>query len=178
MCRYGDLEFTVSGVPYADLYHGKEVQTARKTLRDFVQSFNNSSRHPHYIFDGQILHRHAELSQDAPLPPPSFLSLTVALKQLIIGPRGSGSPPHFHRHVLNALVYGVKQWYLWPPSLALFDFRHIQEWLSDYNGGGAGSSEGVLECVQRPGEVVYVPENWGHAVVNVMDSIAVAYEFG
>ena len=35
----------------------------------------------------------------------------------------------------------------------------------------------ATECVQRPGDVVYIPENWGHAVVNLADSIAVAYEF-
>lgn len=55
-----------------------------------------------------------QLSHDALLPPPSSSTLTVSLKQLIVGSRGSGSPPHFHRHVFNALVYGVKRWFLWP----------------------------------------------------------------
>ena len=35
----------------------------------------------------------------------------------------------------------------------------------------------AVVCVQRPGDVVYVPENWGHAVVNVEASIGVAFEF-
>lgn len=173
----------MSGVPYASLY-GK-AQTRRITLRDFILSFNDTSTYPDYIFDGQILHHNICLSQDAP---PPFPNMNVSLKQLTVGPRGSGSPPHFHRHVLNALVYGVKKWFLWPPSEALFDFRHVQDWYTDYSSsravGGEGERErervgggGVVECVQRPGDVVYVPENWGHAVINTMDSIAVAYEF-
>ena len=35
----------------------------------------------------------------------------------------------------------------------------------------------LLTCLQFPGETIYVPENWGHAVVNVEDSVAVASEF-
>jgi oxalate decarboxylase/phosphoglucose isomerase-like protein (cupin superfamily) len=31
--------------------------------------------------------------------------------------------------------------------------------------------------MQLPGDVVYVPDEWGHAVVNVADTVAVAYEF-
>ena len=171
--------FTVSGVSYASLYYGAEAHTSQTTLRDFLRTFNETSPYPNYIFDGQILHRHPELSQDTPLPPPSFSSaLTVSLKQLIVGPRDSGSPPHFHRHVLNALVYGVKRWFLWPPSRAHFVFRHVQDWYADYSSGeGLPATGPAVECVQRPGDVLYVPENWGHAVLNLQDSIAVAYEF-
>ena len=37
-----------------------------------------------------------------------------------IGPRGSGSPSHFHRDAVNSLVYGIKHWYLWPPNEEFF----------------------------------------------------------
>ena len=30
------------------------------------------------------------------------------------------------------------------------------------------------ECMQHPGEVMYVPEGWYHAVINVGDTVAVA----
>ena len=152
------------------------------TLRDSIFSFNDTSPYPDYIFDGQILHRNAQLSKDAPPPLPA---MNVSLKQFTVGPSGSGSSPHFHRHVLNALVYGVKRWFLWPPSQAVFEFRHVQDWYTDYSSGGGaeggerwergGEGGGVVECIQRPGDVVYVPENWGHAVV--MDSMAYEFEW-
>ena len=169
----------VSGVPYASLYYGQEALTSHTTLRDFVHSFQQEqSQYPLYIFDGQILHHHPQLSRDAPLLPPSSSSLPVSLKQLIIGPRGSGSPPHFHGHALNALVYGLKRWFLWPPSHAHFVFRHVRDWYGGYSDGGARDGPVAVECVQRPGDVLYIPESWGHAVVNLQDSIGVAYEFG
>ena len=34
-----------------------------------------------------------------------------------------------------------------------------------------------LECMQYPGDVVYVPLHWGHAVLNAQDSIGLAVEF-
>ena len=33
-----------------------------------------------------------------------------------------------------------------------------------------------LICVQRAGDVVMVPENWGHGVINVEQSVALATE--
>ena len=33
-----------------------------------------------------------------------------------------------------------------------------------------------LTCVQRAGDVVMIPENWGHGVVNVQQSVALATE--
>lgn len=34
----------------------------------------------------------------------------------------------------------------------------------------------VFECVQQQGDILVVPESWGHAVVNLQDSVAVASE--
>ena len=33
-----------------------------------------------------------------------------------------------------------------------------------------------IEFLQEPGDVVYVPADWGHAVLNLEDSVAVAFE--
>lgn len=169
----------MSSIPYAELYYGADTKSEEISLAKYVRDFQRSTRskreHPDYIFDGQVLHHHSRLSRDAPIPE-LFSSFSISLRQFIIGPRRSGSPPHFHGHAFNALVYGVKLWYLWPPSEAYFAFSPVQDWQSRYLEGQLGGPV-ALECVQRPGDIVYVPENWGHAVVNVEDSIAVAYEF-
>ena len=39
------------------------------------------------------------------------------------------------------------------------------------------SSRTTQQCDQHPGEVFFVPDQWGHAVLNLKDSVAVAYEF-
>ena len=167
--------FTISKVPYADLYYGEEAVTSHTSLAEYISQFHKGGDHPSYIFDGTTLHKDSQLSQDVPIPE-LFSDFIILLKQFTIGPRDSGSPPHFHRHVFNGLVYGLKHWYLWPPSTAHFAYSHVKDWQREYLEGKY-SSFPAIECVQRPGEVVYVPENWGHAVVNLEDSIAVAFEF-
>ena len=34
-----------------------------------------------------------------------------------------------------------------------------------------------VDALQRPGELLYVPESWGHATLSLADSVAVAVEF-
>ncbi len=51
------------------------------------------------------------------------------------------------------------------------------DWLKNEAAADIRDVSGVQECVQLPGDVIFVPEFWGHAVVNVRESMAVAYEF-
>jgi hypothetical protein len=54
----------------------------------------------------------------------------------------------------------------------------IRDWLSDFYPGLMTLPEGnlarPLECVQLEGELLYVPEGWYHATVNLGDTVAVA----
>lgn len=135
-----------------------------------------------YVFDAKILHMAPALSSGLPVPE-LFVRHPSVLKQFILGPRGSGAYPHFHNAAANALVHGEKRWWLFPPGVAFFDVRHIKKWSSDAVLGlpaiANSTVEGkrVLECVQRAGEVMVLPDMWGHAVYNTKDSIGVAYEF-
>jgi hypothetical protein len=40
----------------------------------------------------------------------------------------------------------------------------------------AGGGDGVAFVLQHPGDLVFVPEFWGHAVLNLGDVISVAFE--
>ena len=40
--------------------------------------------------------------------------------QFYLGPSRSGAMMHFHNHAVNALAYGRKQWFLMPPSQAVY----------------------------------------------------------
>jgi hypothetical protein len=67
----------------------------------------------------------------------------------------------------------------------------VKWWLEDYEPSSSTSSPSLtgsgeelrnrksraLECVQRPGDIVFVPGNWGHAVINTHASVAIAIEF-
>ena len=93
------------------------------------------------------------------------------------GPAGSGSPPHYHMAAVNVLVYGRKRWTLLPPNDAVYGALPVREWHAA-GGPEALRDQGhrVLECVQRPGDMLYVPDHWGHAVLNMEPSVGFATE--
>ena len=75
------------------------------------------------------------------------------------------------------------------PDLARVGGKYSNEWhvghLIDPRALVPGSvmptyaflAERPLECVQRSGEILYIPEHWGHAILNLRHSIATAFEF-
>ncbi len=56
--------------------------------------------------------------------PTLFAKYPLVLSQFMLGPRGSGAPPHFHGHAINMLIRGAKKWVLFPPRDAFFTISH------------------------------------------------------
>jgi hypothetical protein len=98
--------------------------------------------------------------------------------QFMIAPKYAGASPHFHHSAANVLVYGRKRWFLFPPASSLYSTKHINSWVhEDYNRtvNGDGGAPPPLECVQQPGDIIYVPDMWAHGVVYPMESVGIAY---
>ena len=110
--------------------------------------------------------------------------------QFYLGPAGAGAQPHWHSLAWNWLVHGRKLWLLWPPPDASYAQRHVALTLEELNAhanasrGGtragaraeARASAAPLRCEQRAGDVMVVPEVWGHATYNLEPSIGWATE--
>jgi len=120
--------------------------------------------------------------------------------QLFAGAAGSGSPVHVHRTAANVLAHGRKLWALLPPGGAEYSTRPPAMWMElamrKHGGprwarrlvgskpqerlgghdGGAHPGIGMLWCEQRAGDIVVVPDGWGHAVLNLEPSSGVALE--
>ncbi|CAN0385581.1 unnamed protein product [Laminaria digitata] len=91
-----------------------------------------------------------------------------------LGARWTGAPFHIHSDALNVAVSGKKKWWVVTPRSAVWSRRHIQEYAEEGKGGPGGGEEAKeeerpMECVQRGGDMVYVPGDWGHAAMNVED---------
>ena len=93
----------------------------------------------------------------------------------------------------------TSRWFLFPPSQAFLSAIPISNWLQ---GEYTLLEERPFECYQNPGDIVFVPESWGHggqlslalpfpppqpvgfphnlfvlsSVVNIHDTIAVSME--
>jgi len=66
--------------------------------------------------------------------------------------------------------------YLMAPGQNLMGKKQVLKWVEEDVAGLKAEGYEVIECMQRPGDVLIVPELWGHAVLNTQDAIAVASE--
>jgi len=124
-----------------------------------------------------------------------------AYRWILIGPRMSGSA--FHTDVMsssawNAQIIGRKRWALYPPGKVPRGSRYMYNISDDgYVGPRFGQSKGCpkppewfgeiyptlppqekpLECVTQPGDVIFIPFNWWHCVINLEFSVAVTENF-
>ena len=116
--------------------------------------------------------------------PPLTPRAGPALRQLILGPPLSGAPPHFHPPAANLLLTGLKLWLLAPPQAAAFAPAHAAEaFRAALRGASASASANasaapppLLLLLQEPGDLVWVPPEWGHACLNLGDALAFAFE--
>ena len=119
-----------------------------------------------YVFDNEILTSAAGKSLMDDITIPALVdSYTPTGHQFMWGPQGSGAPMHHHLDAWNGLVFGRKEWWFLPPSMATSATFVSGHWNSNYR------------CTQEPGDFVYVPDSWSHAIYNAKDSAAVAIEF-
>ena len=84
---------------------------------------------------------------------------------------------HAHRDAFNFLVYGRKRWFVYRPSDARYGSSPTLEWFRAKDGyKEAKRSNKLLECVQQPGDAMFMPQGWAHSVINIDTSIGVALE--
>ena len=145
---------------------------------------------PPYIFDGSIMKARSTAYAFRNFSLPRIFNKDNAFEQFVMGPPLSGAMPHFHGSAVNVLAVGVKLWVLVPPAGAAFVDAHAAKWFrddyfatharaaegdgTDYGKGGKGGYHFIF--TQSPGDLVYVPAYWGHAVLNLADTYALALE--
>ena len=117
---------------------------------------------------------------------------------LIIGPKRSGSMFHIdpnQTHAWNAAIKGRKKWIFYPPGvtppgvMASLDGADVTmpistgEWLLSFWSfhllakQDPDPSRRPIECILYPGELIFVPHNWWHMVINLDESIALTYNY-
>ena len=107
---------------------------------------------------------------------------------VVIGPPRSGSSVHVDplaTSAWNALISGRKRWCLFPPTRGLTKAklkpkgrtrRRTVTWFRKMYPRArshAWSGPRPMDCVQHPGEIMYVPDGWWHAVLNLDHTVAV-----
>jgi ribosomal protein L16 Arg81 hydroxylase len=98
-----------------------------------------------------------------PIPPDWFL-----------GAAHTGASVHFHSNAVNMLIHGRKRWTLFAPRHRLYSTKHIVQWSKEDLPRMQGKA---MHCMQEPGDVLFIPEQWGHGTENLAESVGYAMEF-
>eukprot|EP00038_Savillea_parva_P015834 m.15070 g.15070 ORF g.15070 m.15070 type:complete len:721 (+) comp3225_c0_seq1:206-2368(+) len=128
---------------------------------DWGQGFRQDYIAPPFFESSQFAYNHSSRDRSA---------------LAFFGPAGSSVTLHEHTNAWNALVYGMKRWVMLPPYVHYGPTGlPVEDWLRDWY---PRFKDQAYECMQFPGDLVYVPTNYMHTLINVQASIGVAVEFG
>ena len=74
------------------------------------------------------------------------------------------------------LVFGERRWFLTPPRFAKVRTGSVIDWYKqDYQNASQRADHSMIELIQRPGEMLYIPAGWGHAVINTANVVRCAW---
>jgi hypothetical protein len=146
------------------------------TIREYVATFDADNGGNRYIM-GPWVNSDLDVSGDYSIPDEFLSSRWLAAEEGIhffLGPRGSGLDLHSHPSSINYLVYGVKQWYIWPPHYNWLrsypKFRNIRQVVDEVI---PNVDPKPIVAIQRSGEAMFIPSGWVHAVINLTPTIGV-----
>ncbi len=180
-----------------------KVGTVRMRLDNFLHYAQEAlDEDPLYLFDKHFAETCPELLSQYSVP--SYFAQERDLfgllgeeerpdyRWLIMGGPCSGSTFHIDPNgtsAWNAVLSGSKKWILAPRSVQIpgvfpnASFGEVAttmsavEWFVDFYAHMKEQQMPVLECIQRPGDVIFVPHGWFHIVLNLESSVAVTHNY-
>lgn len=200
--EHGELRVQVSDIPYSDKFGGSQREDM--LLSEYIDEVREhrmaGGNHPWYVFRGNRIPLDSEKTESlvqyswTPTPhaiqhaieylnPPTARGYTgpksreiFVNAQWAIGGEGTGAPVHYHNTAWNALVYGAKKWFIYPPHSMIMSNKQILDYVETDHNSFADRGVHSLSCVQTAGDIMIIPEIWGHGVLNLQESVAVATE--
>merc|ERR1712224_1045390 len=98
-----------------------------------------------------------------------------------------GAPVHWHNSAVNFLYYGKKRWVVFSPEEAFYSVKSslhfFHEDLPDIKSGARRVFKATdrqlhpMEFTQEAGDLVLLPDYWGHGTLNIETSVGIAFEF-
>jgi len=109
---------------------------------------------------------------------------------LLVGPSRAGAT--FHKdpnwtNAWNGLIRGKKKWIFYPPDtpplgvipspdgLTVTVPSTMVQWFIDFYPKKTTAKR--IECIQNPGDLIFIPSGWWHSVINLEPSIALTQNF-
>ncbi|XP_069503130.1 jmjC domain-containing protein 8 isoform X2 [Ambystoma mexicanum] len=112
-------------------------------------------------------------------PPPFRIPGTTGAYSFGIAGSGTGVPFHWHGPGFSEVIFGRKRWFLYPPEKTP-EFNPNEttlSWLAN-TYPLLSEQDRPVECTIRPGEVLYFPDRWWHATLNLDTSVFISTFLG
>ena len=186
---FGDVTLRVGTIPLAAQFGLPERRIQVSTLLPATKGLHAKKR-PHsgkntpYAADAFELIAYSSVDFDSPFLEgfeiPSALDSNATyivyesiLGYMYLGTALGGFNMAYGKQAWDVLVYGQKRWFLLPPPDAYFAVEQPWMWWKNvYLEEG-----GALECVQRSGDLVFIPELWSRASIHLRETVGILQEF-
>ncbi|KAK8747925.1 hypothetical protein OTU49_016232 [Cherax quadricarinatus] len=88
---------------------------------------------------------------------------------------GTGVPFHFHGPGFAETIWGRKRWFMYPPDVEPKFHPNCTtlQWLMEVYPD-VKDNPNLYECTLQPGEIVYFPDKWWHATLNIDSSVFIS----
>lgn len=150
------------------------------TLREYIETMikpqdpNAPANETFYWFGYNDMEEWKEFFDEYKLPPYELPRHSPALSFGLAGP-GSGVPFHFHGPGFAETLHGRKRWFLTPHHVQP-EFNPnkttMQWWIEDYKR--IAKEIDLYECTLSPGEIIYFPDRWWHATLNLDTTVFIS----
>lgn len=199
--RFGERKFKVGTDD-----DGYPVRLKMKYIKTYVNDPTHMrDDSPMYAFDGSVFDKEETKSLLEDFEVPSYFAEDLfkyvgrkrrpPYRWIVFGPKRSGSSVHVDplaTSAWNALISGRKRWALYPPrsvdkatikprdigldgeSVTWFNKMYPRTTTEEWRKQGLPPP---LDVIQHPGEIMFVPDGWWHAVLNIDDTMAVTQNF-
>ena len=186
--KYGSIVFPNKPISYGE-HSGSFENSSDITLSDLIVKMSNLFSENNNLGIEEIYPPNSiyqNIPNDSPLledfkHPEIMLSdkqnIHLRNYQFFIGPPLSGVPPHFHAHQWNLLLYGRRKWFLFPPNKAFYSRQHVLDWYRESVMLSPYEDREYMGCIQDSGDLLYIPDMWGQAVLSLRESIGFSQEF-
>lgn len=101
--------------------------------------------------------------------PPCTYCDKAGAKTIGIGGRNSGVAFHMHGPGFSEVIQGKKHWFLYPPDTYPYHFSptlSMHQWYQQHYEEEKRHPL-LYECSIQPGEILYFPDKWVHATLNI-----------
>jgi diketogulonate reductase-like aldo/keto reductase len=174
--KYGD--YTVQPLPeYAQAgghlaFAGVPVRGyPNVSLNDAIKTWDKDHL---YFNDFKCASELCAAVKDKFITPPIF-DVKVHSSNFLVGGKNSGLPFHHHGQTWQGLTHGLKAWQIIPKGLMSEELEKatgpytipVRSWSPKMKHLPIGKRP--LYCVQKPGEIVWIPSEWWHATENLAD---------